>query len=208
LLVALVAATALSYVDAPYPADLTLHHVGTAAGFAFLVWTTRRARLSDASFAAIAAFLLLHVFAAHWLYSLVPYERWVERTFGIDVVGTFGWRRNHFDRLVHFAFGALVVVPIREVLRVRAGLGPGWARALSVDLIVSSSFAYELFEWGLAVFADPTRAERYNGQQGDAFDAQKDMAFAAAGALLSTAADVMRARRRSAARTTSADPES
>jgi putative membrane protein len=196
LVVALVAATAVSYVDAPYPADLTLHHVGTAAGIALLVWTMRRAPLSDASFAAVAAFLFLHVVAAHWLYSFVPYDEWTRRLFGFSVTETFGFRRNHFDRLVHFSFGALAVIPVREVLRTRARLRPWWARALSVDLVVSSSAVYELFEWGVAVVADPAHAERYNGQQGDPFDSQKDMAFAALGALVSTAAEIVVARRR------------
>src|SRR6185295_34041 len=102
LLFVLVAATALSYLDAPYPADLTLHHIGTAIGFAVLLWTTRRAPLSDAAFAAATAFLLLHVVAAHWLYSFVPYDRWAQALVGVGVSETFGLRRNHFDRVVHF----------------------------------------------------------------------------------------------------------
>src|SRR5438045_828279 len=109
LLVLLAAAVAASYFDQAYPVDLTLHHVGTAAGFAALVCSKRRAPLSDASFAALTAFLLLHVVAAHWFYSAVPYDRWTQALFGLNVTQTFGFRRNHFDRLVHFAFGALVV---------------------------------------------------------------------------------------------------
>ncbi|RYI85879.1 MAG: DUF2238 domain-containing protein, partial [Acetobacteraceae bacterium] len=44
-------------------------------------------------------------------------------------------------------------------------------------------------------FMDPAAAEAYNGQQGDIFDGQKDMALAAIGALLSTAMLVLRPNR-------------
>jgi putative membrane protein len=202
LLVILVAATAASFVGAPWPRDLALHHVGTAAGFAALLWTARRAPLSDASFAAFTAFLLLHVLAARWVYSFVPYDDWARALLGHDVTTTFGFRRNHFDRLVHFAFGSLVVGVVREVLTDRAGLRPFWARLLALDMVVSTSAVYELVEWGVAVVASPESAERYNGQQGDAFDAQKDMACAAAGAVLATLshAAISRLRRPGVAR--------
>lgn len=179
-------AAGLSYVGAEHLTDLTLHHVGTSAALAGLWWTTRRAPLSDASFAGLIAFLLLHVVAAHWLYSFVPYDQWTEALFGLNLTETFGWRRNHFDRLVHFACGALVVGAVREFLRSRAGLRPLWARLLAIDLVVSTSAVYELIEWDIAAVADPAHAERYNGQQGDPFDAQKDMALAALGAVLAT----------------------
>src|SRR5215510_3472203 len=103
LLSLLVAASAASFAGAPWPRVLVLHPVGTAAGFAALLWTTRRAPLSDASFASFTGFLLIHVLAARWVYSFVPYDDWARALFGHDVTTTFGFRRNHFDRLVHFA---------------------------------------------------------------------------------------------------------
>ena len=42
---------------------------------------------------------------------------------------------------------------------------------------------YELFEWSLAITLSEEAAENYNGQQGDAWDAHKDMALASLGAL-------------------------
>lgn len=200
LLLVLAAAAALSYVGAAYPADLTLHHAGTAAGFAVLVWTMRRAPLSDRSFARCVAFLVLHVLAAHWLYTFVPYDEWTQSLLGFRVTDTFDLRRNHFDRLVHFAFGALLVGVVREIAEVRGGVRRAWARAIAVDAVLSTSAVYELFEWLLAVAASPDRAERYNGQQGDAFDAQKDMAFAAAGALVVTFAEWLLAQRTATSR--------
>ena len=40
---------------------------------------------------------------------------------------------------------------------------------------------YELFEWLLTIVMSPEQADNYNGQQGDAWDAQKDMALAMIG---------------------------
>jgi putative membrane protein len=40
---------------------------------------------------------------------------------------------------------------------------------------------YELFEWLLTVVMTSEEADYYNGQQGDMWDAQKDMALAMIG---------------------------
>jgi putative membrane protein len=50
--------------------------------------------------------------------------------------------------------------------------------------VAGISAAYEVFEWALAVIAAPDFAEKYNGQQGDFWDPQKDMALALAGSSL------------------------
>lgn len=44
---------------------------------------------------------------------------------------------------------------------------------------------YELIEWGIAFGLSPEAAENYNGQQGDMWDAHKDMFLASVGGLLS-----------------------
>ena len=45
-----------------------------------------------------------------------------------------------------------------------------------------ASVVYELFEWLLTLVAPANQADNYNGQQGDMWDAQKDMALALLGA--------------------------
>ena len=42
---------------------------------------------------------------------------------------------------------------------------------------------YEIFEWLLTILLSPGRADEYNGQQGDMWDSQKDMAIALVGGL-------------------------
>ncbi|MFM6933501.1 MAG: DUF2238 domain-containing protein [Novosphingobium sp.] len=41
-----------------------------------------------------------------------------------------------------------------------------------------------MFEWSLTMAMAPADAGAYNGEQGDRFDSQKDMAVAALGALI------------------------
>ena len=50
--------------------------------------------------------------------------------------------------------------------------------------IQAFSMIYELFEWGIAVSLSEGMAESYNGQQGDMWDAHKDMALAMLGSLM------------------------
>lgn len=96
----------------------------------------------------------------------------------------FGWTRNQYDRLVHFAFGALSVVPVAEVARRWGGLSARGAAVAVLGWVLAISCLYEIFEWLLTIVAAGETADRYNGQQGDIWDAQKDMALAALGAIL------------------------
>ena len=48
-------------------------------------------------------------------------------------------------------------------------------------LIQTGSMIYELFEWLLTIVMTAEEADYYNGQQGDMWDAQKDMALALVG---------------------------
>ena len=55
---------------------------------------------------------------------------------------------------------------------------------LPLDLVLSSSALYELFEWAAAEIFAGDIGVAYVGAQGDFWDAQKDMALAMAGALI------------------------
>lgn len=163
-----------------YPRAQWLQHAPTLPALAAAVVAARRRWFSDAAMAAGLAFLALHALAARWIYSYVPYEQWCDVVLGSGPAEWFGWRRNQFDRLVHVAFGALLTPGLRDVA-VRHGLSPRAALAAAWLAVAGGSAAYEVFEWLLAITAAPETAERYNGQQGDPWDAQKDMALAMAG---------------------------
>ena len=179
------AAVPLSFVAAPYPEQMILQHVPTVIGLALLLAVTLRTRISGLSFACSIAFLWLHIIGARWLYSYVPYDELARHLTGTSLSELFGWQRNHYDRLVHAAFGVLAVPPISELLQRCCGIRPEAAAVLSVACVAAVGAAYEIFEWLIAVTLSPERAEAYNGQQGDVWDPQKDLALAGLGSIVS-----------------------
>jgi putative membrane protein len=178
-----------------YPVEQTLHHSLTVVAVAVLIWLQRRGTLPFSSVALALVFLGLHTIAARWIYSYVPYDDWLHALFGVRLSELFGWQRNDFDRLVHLSYGLLVAPILVAYLADRRHWKPGWAALAAVDIIVSTGALYELFEWGVAVVLAPGLANAYNGQQGDSFDAQKDMAIAALGAIIAVAATMLRRSR-------------
>ena len=55
---------------------------------------------------------------------------------------------------------------------------------LVVQFVMASSVFYELIEWAIAIGLSPEQAENYNGQQGDMWDAHKDMLLATIGSIV------------------------
>lgn len=111
------AAIPLSFVAAPYPRELVLQHIPTLAGLVVLAIAVVRFRVSAVSFVGCLAFLWLHLIGARWIYSFVPYDAWSMAICGHAISDIFGWQRNHYDRLVHFASGILGVPIFAEILR-------------------------------------------------------------------------------------------
>jgi putative membrane protein len=164
---------------------------------AMLLWTSRVNPLSRSSYALIFGFLALHEVGSHYTYSIVPYDDWVEMLTGRTLSALVGWERNHYDRLVHLAFGLLLAVPMREVLSRHVRARPGLIDALALAVMVALSSAYELLEWLAAIIVDPELGIAFVGAQGDTWDAQKDASLAAAGAMSSLAiAALLRGRGR------------
>jgi uncharacterized membrane protein YjdF len=89
--------------------------------------------------------------------------------------------------------------PIREL-----GFGRGRRRApgelatlyFSVSGVAFWSMLYEIVEWVTARIADPAAGTAYLGTQGDAWDAEKDMACALVGSLLAAVVEALLDRRR------------
>ena len=192
LLLLTVVLLALSLVQAPYLSLQPLQNSPTVLALAGLMVCMKRGWLSDLSFACLVVFLWLHILGARYIYSYVPYDQWTAAVFGGELSAWFGWQRNHYDRLVHLAFGALWMVPAVEVCHRKLGLSRWLSLALGVMFILAVSAVYEVFEWGIAVVMAPNYAEAYNGQQGDLWDPQKDMALAWVGSLVAVVLLVFR----------------
>ena len=84
----------------------------------------RRWPLSTPALACIVAFFALHILGGRYAYSNVPYDDWARAVTGTGLSDAFGWTRNHYDRLVHFALGGLGGVPVAEISRRWGGLPP------------------------------------------------------------------------------------
>jgi len=149
-----------------------------------LVATARRFPFSTISYSLLFVFLCIHEVGAHYTYSNVPYDAWVESLFGNTLNDTMGWERNHFDRLVHFSYGLLLAYPIREIFHRVAHVKGFWGYFLPLDVTMSSSMIFELIEWGAAEFFGGELGQAYLGTQGDIWDAHKDMGLATLGAII------------------------
>jgi putative membrane protein len=185
----------LSCIKPPYPFDFTLEHIPTVVAIVTLVYLEQTVGISRFSYVLIITFFLLHVLGARYLYSNVPYDEWSRTLLGVSITDTFGLRRNHYDRLVHFLFGLLISIPAYRFLVRWLKLPSPWAAAFSLLFIMGVGSLYEMAEWIIAMIFAPETAERYNGQQGDIWDAQRDTLLAMAGAILGLAGALIFRRR-------------
>ena len=172
---------------APYDrSDWALEKVLTVAAIGLLVATRRVLPLSNTSYGLLFAFLCLHAIGAHYTYSLVPWDDALRSVSGTSLNEVIGATRNHYDRVVHLAYGLLLVLPLREWLMRHAGVRGFWSYFLPMDIVLSTSALYELIEWGAALLFGGGLGAAFLGTQGDEWDAHKDMALAALGALVAT----------------------
>ena len=184
-LLALFAAVAVALGISPsYRDDWLIENLLVFATLAVLLASHRRFRLSDTSCTLLFAFLVLHEIGAHYTYAEVPYAEWLAAWTGIDVASKLGWSRNHYDRLIHFAYGLLMLLPAVELLRRVAPPAGIWRYVLPVTFILSHSAIYELIEGAAAFVFGGDLGTAYLGTQGDEWDAQKDMLCAGLGAVV------------------------
>ena len=144
--------------------------------FVILAATYTRFRLTTLAYALILMHCLILFLGAHYTYAEVETFKFV-RDF-------FGWQRNNYDKLGHFAQGFVPAIVAREVL-MRHGVvnGRAWLNLFVISICLAFSALYELFEWGVAA-ATGDSAESFLGTQGYMWDTQSDMAMALLGACL------------------------
>jgi putative membrane protein len=163
-------------IDPSYRGSWSIENVLIFLTVPVLVWSYYKFRLSNLSYTLIALFLILHTIGAHYTYAEVPFGFWLQQLFGFS--------RNHYDRIVHFAFGLLLAYPVREIfLRVAQTKG-FWGYWFPLELTAALSALYEIIEWWTVLVVAPEVGSAYLGTQGDVWDAQKDMAVATLGALI------------------------
>jgi putative membrane protein len=184
LLFSLLFALILSCMHPLYPHEMYLQHSATVVLIGFLSYICLKNNLSDLSFFFIVMLTMLHIIGARWIYSYTPYDDWIQSIFGFSINKFFHFKRNDYDRFVHFMYGFLLVVPLCEIYQNWFRMPAKLIRHVALLFVLATSMLYEVFEWLLSVFLSPDQADAYNGQQGDMWDAQKDMALALVGVIL------------------------
>jgi len=142
-------------------------------GAAVMIATYRRFRLTTLLYALILIHSMILMLGGHYTYANVPLGFWMQ-----DV---FGFTRNHYDRIGHFAQGFVPAMIARELfLRHRIVKRGAWLFAVIVLCCLGISAIYELIEWQTAVMSGAA-ADAFLGTQGDPWDTQKDMFMAGIG---------------------------
>jgi putative membrane protein len=144
-------------------------------GVPILMTTYRRFPLTPLAYRLIFVHALILMVGGHYTYAEVPLGYWMKEL--------FGFARNHYDRIGHFAQGFVPAILVREVLLRKTPLkSRGWLFFLTTCVCLAISACYEFVEWGTAV-ATGSKADAFLGTQGDPWDTQWDMLWALLGAL-------------------------
>ena len=143
-------------------------------GGPLLIATYRRFPLTPLLYRLIFGHAVILMVGGHYTYAEVPFGFWMR--------DAFGFSRNHYDRIGHFAQGFVPAILAREILVRRGVVRPGgWLFFLVTCVCLAFSAFYELIEWWTAVLTG-SAATAFLGTQGDPWDTQEDMAMALLGA--------------------------
>ena len=166
----------ITAINPLYPRDWLLENILVFLYGGLLIATYRYFRFSNLSYALFTVFLSLHMIGAHYTYAETPFGFWLQ--------DWFGFTRNHYDRIVHFSFGLLIVYPFREILLRKSGVNNRWAHYLAASTVLAFSGFYEILEAIAAMVVSPELGSAFLGTQGDEWDAQKDSMLAFVGAII------------------------
>jgi len=158
-----------------HPGDWLLENLLVFLALPLVVYSQLKVGHSTLALTCLFVFMCTHAVGAHYTYAEVPYREWL----GMESVG-----RNHFDRLVHFLYGLLLMPVYREIFRRNAVLPDVWAFIVPITFVMAQSELYEIIEWQAAIRVGGDLGQAYLGSQGDVWDAQKDSSAAAMGAIL------------------------
>ena len=146
-------------------------------GVPILVGTFRRFPLTPLLYRLLFLHAVILMVGGHWTYAETPLGFWMK--------DAFGFARNHYDRIGHFAQGFVPAILAREILLRKTPLRPGaWLFLLVTSVCLAFGALYELIEWATALIGGGS-AEAFLGTQGDPWDAQWDMFLCLVGALAS-----------------------
>ena len=136
----------------------------------------------------LATFLLMVLSLRNALY---PAEQWLQHTPTVLMLLGLLWSTGN-SRLSPIAFSCAISFIALHIIGARwiysnVPYDAWWESLtgsfLSLCVVMAVGAAYEVLEWQIAMLFSPDQAEAYNGQQGDLWDAQKDLCLAGIGGL-------------------------
>jgi len=144
-------------------------------GFVVIAATYQKFKLTPLLYALILSHAIILMIGGHYTYAEVPLFEYGKEW--------FGWSRNNYDKVGHFAQGFIPVMIVREIV-IRKNIIPQrfWQGFFAVSFCLAFSAFYELVEWWVAA-ASGEAADAFLGTQGYVWDTQSDMAFALLGSL-------------------------
>ena len=146
-------------------------------GVPILVWIYPRFRFTRLVYSLLWLHAIILMVGGHYTYAQVPMGFWMEHA--------FGFARNHYDRIGHFAQGFIPALLAREIfIRTSPLRGSRWLPFVVVCFCLAFSAFYELIEFWTAL-ASGSAATDFLGTQGDPWDTQWDMQLALIGAIVS-----------------------
>ncbi|ROU02052.1 DUF2238 domain-containing protein [Marinobacter sp. R17] len=145
-------------------------------GAVALAVTRNRFPLTPLLYGLILIHCIILMVGGHYTYAQVPLFDWLG--------DAFGWERNNYDKLGHFAQGFVPAMIAREIVVRREVIRPGaWTSFFVVCFCLALSAFYELIEWWVAL-ASGQGAEAFLGTQGYVWDTQSDMLWCLSGAII------------------------
>lgn len=142
-----------------------------------LVITFRSFRFSNTAYACMGIWCAMQIIGAHFTFEFVPFGA---------ISDLFGFERNHYDRVAHFAVG-LGGIAIAELLWKRRMVNSVPTAAwFSLVFILALAGLWELVEWIYAEIDGGSAGQAFLGSQGDEWDAHKDMLLDTLGGILAS----------------------
>jgi putative membrane protein len=144
-------------------------------GLPILFFTYKKFQLTNLVYVLLILHFIILSVGSIYTYAEVPLGFWMQ--------DWFGFTRNNYDKIGHFAQGFIPAILARELLLKTSPLKKGkWLNFIIISIILAISAFYELIEWWTAL-SQGASAEAFLGLQGDQWDAQSDMLMALIGGI-------------------------
>ncbi len=162
----------------PFSRDVWIAENTPIVGITVLLFIlyVRGIRFSNTAYALMFVLLYMHTIGGYYTFERVPFD-WFNNFFGFE--------RNMYDRVAHFAVG-FYAYPFAEYIRNKKLVNTEWLTYLTpLFFVVTVAATYEMIEWYYAATYGGAAGAAFLGSQGDIWDAQKDMLMDTLGGITS-----------------------